>query len=207
MSVFPHSGMMGYLFYIYFILSHLILDRGKERERIVCIRCCAEKDPPPPAQVCTALQSPHSESLSEVLTPPPNLPGPAPALPPATIQPESPPGILPLSPCSLSFKKLRPSAERSGHQTGSLQGTFPSGKTVPQTTEPPGQEVGVRDGRGSSDQLSEVKKAGRTSHPEKQDGIFSRELSRGLPFTETGTICPPHTPSPTGLLQHCSLSL
>ena len=40
--------MMGYLFYIYFILSHLILDRGKGRERIVCIRCCAKKDPPLP---------------------------------------------------------------------------------------------------------------------------------------------------------------
>lgn len=56
---------------------------------------------------------------------------PSPALPPATIQPESPPGILPWSPRSLSFKKLRPSAERSGHQTGSLQGTFPSGKLSP----------------------------------------------------------------------------
>ena len=57
--------------------------------------------------------------------------------------------------------------EGGGHQTGSLQGTFPSGKALPQTTEPLGQEVRVGDGRGSSGQLSEVKKAGRTPRPEK----------------------------------------
>ena len=154
-----------------------------------------------PGRMTMGHQQDHGQGLR---TQPSSSPAPS---QPCTFQPESPPGSLIWSPCSLSFKKLRPSAERRGHQTRGLQGTFPSGKTLPQTTEPPGQEVGVGDGRGSSGQLSVVNKAGRTSHPEKHLGIFSLELSRGLPFTETGTICPTHTPSPTGLLQHCSLSL
>ena len=38
----------------------------------------------------------------------------------------------------------------------------------------------MRDGRGSSDQLGEVKKAGGTSRPGKHCGLFPRVLTMGL---------------------------
>ena len=138
-------------------------------------------------------------SSSAPLRPPCSLSTRAPT---STPPPESPPW----SPCSLSSKKPRLSA-KTGGDTRQLvyKDTVSSGKSLSQTANTQSQEVGVTDGRGSSSQLGEVKKASGTSHPGKHLGLFPKELTTGLPshrekYTNKKCgwyLCLPHTPSPT----------